>query len=124
MAIIVAYQLGPKAETMRALGNKVAARDMAVAAGVPVMPATPPLPEDMDEVCRLAQVHYQQKFKAALKDKVIHVVASNLSEQDSEILQALCSQPLKNDGKSTFDKSAETVAMASLTLICLLLLLQ
>ena len=31
-------------EIMRALGNKVAARNLAVAAGVPVMPATAPLP--------------------------------------------------------------------------------
>ena len=38
--------IGPSPETMRKLGNKVAARDLAVAAGVPVMPATDPLPDD------------------------------------------------------------------------------
>ncbi len=33
-------------DTMRRLGNKVEARNLAAAAGVPVMPATPPLPDD------------------------------------------------------------------------------
>ena len=35
--------VGPTPAIMRTLGNKVAARNAAVAAGVPVMPATPPL---------------------------------------------------------------------------------
>jgi pyruvate carboxylase len=39
---------------MRTLGNKVAARHAAVAAGVPVMPATPPLPPDLAECAWLA----------------------------------------------------------------------
>ncbi|HYM33835.1 MAG TPA: biotin carboxylase N-terminal domain-containing protein, partial [Steroidobacteraceae bacterium] len=38
--------IGPSPDTMRQLGNKVAARNLAVAAGVQVMPATPPLPYD------------------------------------------------------------------------------
>src|SRR5687768_5254776 len=38
--------IGPSAATMRLLGNKVAARELAVNNGVPVMPATAPLPED------------------------------------------------------------------------------
>ena len=36
--------IGPTPEIMRRLGNKVTARDLAASAGVPVMPATPPLP--------------------------------------------------------------------------------
>jgi pyruvate carboxylase len=40
--------IGPSPETMRRLGNKVAARELAVSAGVPVMPATDPLPGDPD----------------------------------------------------------------------------
>ena len=39
--------IGPTPAVMRTLGNKVAARHAAVAAGVPVMPATPPLPLDV-----------------------------------------------------------------------------
>ncbi len=43
--------VGPSPQVMRVLGNKVAAREAAVAAGVSVMPATPPLPADLD-ACR------------------------------------------------------------------------
>ena len=39
---------------MTRLGNKVAARDAAVAAGVPVMPATDPLPDDIEKCLELA----------------------------------------------------------------------
>ena len=42
--------IGPKAETMRSLGNKVAARNLAVSAGVPVVPATKPLPKDLNKI--------------------------------------------------------------------------
>ncbi|QQM30699.1 pyruvate carboxylase [Martelella lutilitoris] len=47
--------IGPKAETMRRLGNKVAARNLAIEVGVPVVPATDPLPDDMAEVERMAE---------------------------------------------------------------------
>src|SRR5690554_311817 len=47
--------VGPTPEIMRRLGNKVMARELAVSAGVPVMPATPPLPHDHAEVLRLAR---------------------------------------------------------------------
>ncbi|RVC96051.1 pyruvate carboxylase, partial [Mesorhizobium sp. M2A.F.Ca.ET.017.03.2.1] len=51
--------IGPKPETMRRLGNKVAARNLAIEVGVPVVPATDPLPDDMDEVKKLAaQIGY------------------------------------------------------------------
>ena len=40
--------IGPKPESMRLLGDKVSARNLAIAAGVPVMPATDVLP-DIDE---------------------------------------------------------------------------
>ncbi|HWG70105.1 MAG TPA: pyruvate carboxylase [Steroidobacteraceae bacterium] len=47
--------VGPTPDTMRRLGNKVQARNLAVAAGVPVMPATPPLPLDDAQVLAMAQ---------------------------------------------------------------------
>jgi pyruvate carboxylase len=47
--------IGPSPAVMRTLGNKVAARHAAVAAGVPVMPATPPLPLDLADCVRLAE---------------------------------------------------------------------
>ena len=58
--------IGPKPEVMRTLGNKVAARHAAVAAGVPVMPATPPLPLDLAESKRMAaEVGYPLMLKAS-----------------------------------------------------------
>ena len=47
--------IGPRPETMRLLGDKVSARQAAVAAGVPVVPATGALPDDIDEIKRLAR---------------------------------------------------------------------
>ncbi len=58
--------IGPKPETMRRLGNKVAARNLAISIGVPVVPATEPLPEDMEEVKRMAaEIGYPVMLKAS-----------------------------------------------------------
>ena len=46
--------VGPPPDVMRALGNKVSARRLAADAGVPVLPATGPLPIEAQEVRRLA----------------------------------------------------------------------
>ncbi len=42
--------IGPRAETMRALGDKASARRVAMEAGVPVIPATEVLGDDMDAI--------------------------------------------------------------------------
>jgi len=58
--------VGPTPQIMRRLGNKVSARELAVSAGVPVMPATPPLPRDDAEAARLAaEVGYPVMLKAS-----------------------------------------------------------
>ena len=58
--------VGPCAATLRLLGNKVSARELAVAAGVPVMPASPPLPADRAAVEALAAaVGYPVMLKAS-----------------------------------------------------------
>ena len=58
--------IGPKPETMRQLGNKVAARNLAISIGVPVVPATDPLPEDPEEIRRLADgIGYPVMLKAS-----------------------------------------------------------
>ncbi|MBW4050864.1 MAG: pyruvate carboxylase [Proteobacteria bacterium] len=58
--------VGPRPETMRTLGNKVAARNLAMAAGVPVMPATPPLPAGLADCRRLAhEIGYPVMLKAS-----------------------------------------------------------
>jgi pyruvate carboxylase len=60
------YWVGPPADVMRILGNKVAARALAERAGVPVMPATGALPPDPAEVRRLAEeVGYPLMVKAS-----------------------------------------------------------
>ncbi|MCP5084683.1 MAG: pyruvate carboxylase [Alphaproteobacteria bacterium] len=58
--------IGPPVEVMRSLGNKVSAREMAVAAGTPVMPATGPLPEDEKEISRMAsEIGFPVMLKAS-----------------------------------------------------------
>jgi len=46
--------IGPSADVMRRLGNKVAAREVADAARVPVIPGSGPLPDDNDATVALA----------------------------------------------------------------------
>ncbi len=58
--------IGPRADTMRRLGNKVAARNLAIEVGVPVVPATEPLPDDMEAVKKMAaDVGYPVMLKAS-----------------------------------------------------------
>jgi pyruvate carboxylase len=58
--------IGPKSDTMRQLGNKVAARNLAISVGVPVVPATEPLPDDEAEIQRLAEeIGYPVMLKAS-----------------------------------------------------------
>jgi pyruvate carboxylase len=58
--------IGPTPETMRQLGNKVAARNLAISVDVPVVPATEPLPDDMADVARMAaEIGYPVMLKAS-----------------------------------------------------------
>jgi len=58
--------IGPRADTMRSLGNKVAARNLAMKADVPVVPATDPLPNDMPTIKKMAaEVGYPIMLKAS-----------------------------------------------------------
>jgi pyruvate carboxylase len=58
--------VGPTPNIMRDLGNKVAARNLATKAKVPVMPATPPLPADIEDCkARAKEVGYPVMLKAS-----------------------------------------------------------
>ncbi len=58
--------IGPRADTMRALGDKASARRVAMAAGVPVIPATEVLGDDMALIKRQAkEVGYPLMLKAS-----------------------------------------------------------
>ena len=58
--------IGPRPEVMRSLGNKVSARELAVRAGVPVMPATGALPRDMDAIrAEARRIGYPLMLKAS-----------------------------------------------------------
>jgi pyruvate carboxylase len=58
--------IGPKAATMRALGDKASARRVAMEAGVPVIPATEVLGDDMDAIKKeAAKVGYPLMLKAS-----------------------------------------------------------
>ncbi|CUH52161.1 pyruvate carboxylase [Shimia marina] len=58
--------IGPKAQTMRALGDKASARKVAIEAGVPVIPATEVLGDDMDAIKKdAAEIGYPLMLKAS-----------------------------------------------------------
>ncbi|HEV3182667.1 MAG TPA: pyruvate carboxylase [Steroidobacteraceae bacterium] len=58
--------IGPEPETLAVFGNKVSARSLAESAGVAVMPASGPLPEDPAACARLAQaIGYPLMLKAS-----------------------------------------------------------
>ena len=58
--------IGPRAETMRALGDKASARKVAVAAGVPVIPATEVLGDDFEAIAKEAEeIGYPLMLKAS-----------------------------------------------------------
>ena len=58
--------VGPTGDVMRTLGNKVAARQVAIQAGVPVVPATAALPDDIAGAKAMAaEVGYPLMLKAS-----------------------------------------------------------
>ncbi len=58
--------IGPRAETMRALGDKASARQVAIAAGVPVIPATDVLGDDLSKIrADAAEIGYPLMLKAS-----------------------------------------------------------
>src|SRR5579871_4731529 len=58
--------IGPSPTTMRRLGDKVSARNLAASVGVPVMPASDPLPADLSEAGRIAgDIGYPVMLKAS-----------------------------------------------------------
>ena len=58
--------IGPSPETMRMLGDKVSARNLAMSVKVPVMPASDPLPDDIAEAKKIAAgIGYPVMLKAS-----------------------------------------------------------
>ncbi len=58
--------IGPKAATMRALGDKASARRVAIEAGVPVIPATEVLGDDMEAIkAEAAEIGFPLMLKAS-----------------------------------------------------------
>ena len=58
--------IGPRADTMRALGDKASARKVAISAGVPVIPATEVLGDDFDAIkTEAATIGYPLMLKAS-----------------------------------------------------------
>jgi len=96
--------VGPLPDTMRRLGNKVAARNLAVSAGVAVMPATPPLP--LDEARVLAMAH-EVGFPVMLKaswgggGRGMRIV-----EDDRELLQTVAAA--RREAKAAFARTRST----------------
>ena len=92
--------IGPSAQTMRSLGNKVAARNLAIKAGVPVVPATEPLPDDMPTIKKMAaEVGYPIMLKASWGGggRGMRVIRSE-EDLDTEVEEA------KREARAAFGK--------------------
>jgi pyruvate carboxylase len=92
--------VGPLPDTMRRLGNKVEARNLAQAAGVPVMPATPPLPADDAQVLAMAHaVGFPVMLKASWGGggRGMRVV-----EDDKELIETVAAA--RREAKAAFGK--------------------
>lgn len=90
--------IGPKPEVMRQLGNKVMARNVAMVACVPVVPATKALPDSLEECQLLAlEVGYPLMLKASWGGggRGMRVV-----EHENELEEAL--QVARREAKSAF----------------------
>lgn len=90
--------IGPHADVMRQLGNKVMARNVAIIAGVPVIPATNALPESIEE-CRdiAAKIGYPLMLKASWGGGGRGMRAI---EDESELADAI--QIARREAKSAF----------------------
>jgi pyruvate carboxylase len=80
--------VGPSSDVMRALGNKVSARNLAQKSGTPVMPASGVLPDDQNEVRRMAlEVGYPVMLKASWGGggRGMRIIRSE-EELDTEVL--------------------------------------
>ncbi len=92
--------IGPRAETMRSLGNKVAARNLAEGIGVPVVPATAPLPDDPATIKKMAaEIGYPIMLKASWGGggRGMRVIRSE-SDLDTQVTEA------KREAKAAFGK--------------------
>jgi pyruvate carboxylase len=92
--------VGPLPDTMRRLGNKVEARNLAVSAGVPVMPATGPLPADAGQILAMAHaVGFPVMLKASWGGggRGMRVV-----EGDSELVETVAAA--RREAKAAFGK--------------------
>src|SRR6202167_3949754 len=92
--------IGPRLDTTRRLGNKVEARNLAAGAGVPVMPATPPLPADDVQVRAMAHaVGFPVMLKASWGGggRGMRVV-----EDDRELIHTV--EAARREAKTAFGK--------------------
>ena len=92
--------IGPLPDTMRRLGNKVEARNLAAGAGVPVMPATPPLPADPQQILAMAHaVGFPVMLKASWGGggRGMRIV-----ENDADLIDAVAAA--RREAKAAFGK--------------------
>lgn len=92
--------VGPSPEIMRGFGDKISAREIAIKAGVPVIPATSALPTNENQVMALARdVGFPVMLKASWGGggRGMRVV-----ESENDLLGAVESG--RNEARSAFDK--------------------
>ncbi len=92
--------VGPLPDTMRRLGNKIEARNLAASAGVPVMPATPPLPAEEGQILAMAHaVGFPVMLKASWGGGGRGM---RMVEDDRELMAAVAAA--RREAKAAFGK--------------------
>ncbi len=92
--------VGPLPDTMRRLGNKIEARNLAASAGVPVMPATPPLPAEEGQILAMAHaVGFPVMLKASWGGGGRGM---RMVEDDRELIAAVAAA--RREAKAAFGK--------------------
>jgi acetyl-CoA carboxylase biotin carboxylase subunit len=113
--------IGPKAETIRLLGDKLQARAMAVAAGLPVIPGSDVAADNRDEALKVArEIGFPVLVKAAAGGggKGMRVVQTKESFAEAVVSAASEAQSAFGDGRVFIEKYLARPRHVEMQILC------